>query len=191
MQLLTHSPHKNLFMLIQYFGSSCNRTQSVRLKLETLLLLNQSNSSTHIFTKVMKRLFAVSCSSLLLFGAFSFPATAQSSQCNRTLQAAKSQLTNIQKFQTTKLNSSGQPRPKGRSQELNIIVNSDKIMNNGKIQLTMTKKIVANCSQIGLVTFNQYQTDWVNMYGLLKGKVQAFSCKDLEDRIKWGEYVCL
>lgn len=139
----------------------------------------------------MKRLFAASSSILLLLGAFAVPATAKSAQCNRTLQTVKSQLTNVQKFQTGKLISSGLPRPQGRSQQLNVVVNSDKFMNNSQMQLAMAKKIVANCPQIGLVAFSQDQTDWVNMYGLINGKVQAFECVDMEEKAKWGEYPCL
>jgi hypothetical protein len=71
------------------------------------------------------------------------------------------------------------------------MIDSEKVMKNTQMQLKMAKKIVADCPQIGLITFNQYQTDWVNMYGLINGEVQAFRCKDLEEKIKWGEYICL
>jgi hypothetical protein len=139
----------------------------------------------------MKSLLAPSCSGLLLLGAFSIPATAQPSECNKTLQTVKTQLTKVRIFKTSKLTSSGQPKPKSRSLELNTIVDSEKVMNNAQMQLKIAKRIIANCPQIGLVTFNQYQTDWVNMYGLVNGKVQAFNCKDVGEEVKWGEHICL
>jgi PBP1b-binding outer membrane lipoprotein LpoB len=159
----------------------------------------QSTEHKHYFTSLlfvsiffattMKRLCATFCSALLLSsGAVAVPATAKSSQCNRTLQTVKSQLTNVQKFQTGNLTSSGEPRPKGRSQELNIAVDSGLARNDEKVQLTIAKKVIANCSKIGLVTFT---ADGEKAYGLLNGKVQAFECKNMEEKVKWGEYICI
>jgi hypothetical protein len=144
------------------------------------------------FAKFMKRLLAMSCSGILLLGAFAAPATAKSSQCNMTLQSVKSQLTNVKKFKTTKLISSGEPRPQGRSLQLNITLDldSDNVMNNYKMQLAMAKKVIASCPQIVLVVFGQDQTDWAEMYGLVNGTVQAFDCKGTEEKVKWGEYIC-
>lgn len=119
---------------------------------------------------------------------------AASTQCNSVLSQSKARLPNLKGFKVINISKFlGQP-PQGRSKHLTISIDGsagDKYMNQHNAQLVITKKIVASCPQIAIVSFNKYQTDWVNMYGLVNGKVQAFTCKDVDEKINWGEYTCL
>jgi hypothetical protein len=133
---------------------------------------------------------------LLAFGLIdlSYPILAASSNCNSVLAQSKATLPNVRFFKVINIDKFQGDAPRGRSKQLNISIDGEKgekYMGVSSLQLAMTKKIVVSCPQIAIVAFNKYETDWVNMYGLVNGKVQKFVCKDVGEKITWGEYTCL
>jgi hypothetical protein len=130
---------------------------------------------------------------LPLFLAFSWQpvnisaSVAASSKCSTVLAQSKSAINKVHSFTIYKIQeqNDGVP-PQGRSQHLNIV----RGLRQEVKEAAMAKKIIANCSRIGSVSFITNGTDEEDRYGLLNGKVQTFKCKDITEPISWGEYGC-
>jgi hypothetical protein len=148
----------------------------------------------------MKRLLPIALTMFLLPSIGIFPAAARSSatRCADTLKSVKSSIPGLKVFQMNSIPlDMGQP-PRGRSKYLVVSVQGIKntapghvFMNTAAKQQAIAQRVVKNCSQVGLVSFNLYESDWVNMYGLKNGKVRPFTCKEMGSALTWGQYGCL
>jgi hypothetical protein len=112
--------------------------------------------------------------------------TATPSQCSTVLEQSKSVLTNITRFEISKLSKYDGISPQGKTQHLTIISSGIQ----GSTSLAMSTKIIASCPKIGSVRFVVNGTDDQSVYGLLNGKVQIFKCRNIEKPYKWGQYPC-
>jgi hypothetical protein len=136
--------------------------------------------------------------SALLVG-FSIPTTIQptlaiKSQCLRAINTAKKQLGGAPQIQGTKnflLESFYGQHPVDRPRGVSFTLKTDKFMANTQLQTEISRNITNKCSNISLVRFGENQTDWVNIYGLVNGRIKKFTCKEAGESIKWGEQVCL
>jgi hypothetical protein len=109
------------------------------------------------------------------------------SNCSAVLAQSKSSLTNITRFKVSKLGKYDGIPPKGRTQ--NLYITSSGIR--GELTpLTMAKRIISSCLEIGSVRFVANGTDDQSVYGLLNGKVQIFRCTGIDNPNRWGEYAC-
>jgi hypothetical protein len=148
----------------------------------------------------MNKLFPIALALFLLPSMATFPAAARSSKtlCANTLKSVKSAVPSVKVFQMTAIPTEMGRPPRGRSKYLVISVQgiADKapghvFMNTAAKQKAIAQKVVKNCSQVGLVSFNLYESDWVNMYGIKNGKVQPFTCREMGSTLTWGQYGCL
>jgi hypothetical protein len=64
-------------------------------------------------------------------------------------------------------------------------------MNNATLQMGISKSIMTQCPTVASVSFAVFETDWVNVYGLVNSRVKKFTCKEAGDKIRWGEQYCL
>jgi hypothetical protein len=108
------------------------------------------------------------------------------SKCSTVIAQSKSALSNLTRFDISKLSKYDGIPPKGRTQHLVIISSSIQ----ESIQLKMAKTIITSCPKIGSVRFVVNGTDDQSVYGLFNDKVQIFKCTGMENPNKWGEYAC-
>jgi hypothetical protein len=134
----------------------------------------------------MKYLIAAILPFVSLSISFSMPVIAAPSKCSTTLSKSKSSMPNITRFDVSNLDKSDGIPPRGRTQHLNII--SFRLKDSK--ELSMAKKVIADCPKIGMVRFVSNGSDEQSVYGLLNGKVQLFKCVGMESTNKWGEYAC-
>jgi hypothetical protein len=120
----------------------------------------------------------------------SSPAIAVKSQCQRAVNTAKKQLGNVQSTRNILLDSNYGKYPPDRPRGLVFTLKTEKSMTDTKLQTNISTNIISKCSNFSLVTFSVDQTDWVNTYGLVHGRIKAFTCKEAGDRTAWGEQIC-
>jgi hypothetical protein len=123
---------------------------------------------------------------LLLSISMTTSAIAVTSKCSTVIAQSKSAISNLTRFDISKLSKYDGIPPKGKTQHLTII--SSVVQES--IQLKMAKTIITSCPKIGSVRFVANGTDDQNVYGLLNDKVQIFKCTGMENPDKWGEYAC-
>lgn len=116
-------------------------------------------------------------------------ATAQptAKKCSAVMAQVKATLPQVKRFSVGRIETKydGTP-PQGRSQYASIIFMGERSPN----EAIMAQKIIANCRQIATVSFILDGTDDERRYGLLNGKVQPFKCKDITEKVRWGEFGC-
>ncbi len=61
---------------------------------------------------------------------------------------------------------------------------------------TLASQVLQNCNEPGTVTFGLDQTDAFAVYGVVKGRVQAFNCYEgdgirFPKQMPWGQRICL
>lgn len=70
---------------------------------------------------------------------------------------------------------------------------SESIMHSFKFQEIIAKRIIANCNNVGMVTFAVSGTDYVLSNGLMPdGTVKSFDCIDYQKvtHLSWGQEIC-
>ena len=68
---------------------------------------------------------------------------------------------------------------------------SESIMHSFEFQKIIAKRIIANCSNIGMVTFAVSGTDYVLSNGLMSdGTIKSFDCVEKITKLNWGEEIC-
>jgi hypothetical protein len=135
----------------------------------------------------------------VLLVSLSIPLTAQptlaiKSQCLRAVNNAKKQLGGAPQIQRTSnflLEPSYGKPPADRPRGISFTMKTDKFMANTQLQTNISRNLTSKCSNVSLVRFGLDQTDWVNIYGLVNGRIKRFTCKEAGESIKWGEQVCL
>jgi hypothetical protein len=148
----------------------------------------------HFFTiKVMNKFLPVSIGILLVLSNWSIlPADAGRSRpsCNSTLKSVRSSLKNIRDVQMNPLGKRGQPA--GRTKSLDLIFNRPSAPLATGQELSIAARVIKNCSNVGSVSFIEYQSDYGSVYGLVKSKVIEFTCKEnVLEPARWGEEICL
>lgn len=119
------------------------------------------------------------------------PSFAANYSCSRALRTAKVQLGNVKSLTTAPISAAYGRPPRGRSMSVIILVTAEAAMNKLPRQLEIGKNITNKCRTVGMVSFALDQTDWVNTYGLLNGRLRRFTCQEAGAKLRWGEQPCL
>ncbi len=73
---------------------------------------------------------------------------------------------------------------------------ADSVMASPVFQRAIASEIINSCNSVGAVSFNRYQTGWINIIGLMRdGSIQHFECVDHDPErgspYPWGQDPCL
>jgi hypothetical protein len=88
--------------------------------------------------------------------------------------------------------------PTGRSLNYTFTLSgqaSESVFKSVRLQESIAKDIISNCSEIASVSFAPWASGWSNTFGLMGGNtVQAFECivpsRDGRTEIRWGQISC-
>lgn len=119
---------------------------------------------------------------------------ANKSICQKTVSAVRSQLRLVKSVQMRQIGAQAGKYPQGRSMVASFtIVNnhprSAELINASAKLSAASKKIAANCTNVGMIEFYIDQTDHGVVYGVINGQINQFTCNN-ETPIKWGEIMC-
>lgn len=114
--------------------------------------------------------------------------------CQKTVSAVRSQLRLVKSVQMRQISAQAGKYPQGRSMIANFtIVNNNprsaELINASAKLSAASKKIAANCTNVGMIEFYIDQTDHGVVYGVIDGQINQFTCNN-ETPIKWGEIMC-
>jgi hypothetical protein len=159
----------------------------------TTLFMVIINHQHFLAIKVMNNFLPVSLGLFLVLSNWIIlPADAGQSRpsCNSTLKSVRSSLKNIRDVQMNPLGKRGQPA--GRTKSLDLIFNKPSAALETAKELSIATRVIKNCSNVGSVSFIEYQSDYGSVYGLVNGKVIEFTCKEkVLEPARWGEEICL
>lgn len=151
------------------------------------------NRQHFLVVKVMNKFLPVSIGIILGLSNWSIlPAIAGRSNpsCNSTLKSVRSSLKSIRDVQMNPLGKKGQPA--GRTKSLDLIFNRPSAPLETAKELSIATRVIKNCSNVGSVSFIEYQSDYGSVYGLVNGEVVEFTCKEnVLEPARWGEDICL
>jgi hypothetical protein len=88
--------------------------------------------------------------------------------------------------------------PTGKTDRYTFVVSGrggETILRSPKTMQTLASQVLNNCNAPGIVSFDLYQTDAFAVYGMVNGRLQAFTCykstRSLPQKMPWGQRVCL
>lgn len=90
---------------------------------------------------------------------------------------------------------SGRPINKTSAYQF-VFRGGEDILRSPILMKTLASQVLQNCNEPGTVTFGLDQTDAFAVYGVVKGRVQAFNCYEGDGRrfpkqMPWGQRICL
>jgi hypothetical protein len=142
------------------------------------------NSQKIIFTTVIVSIVSSFNASLSL----AKPSLTSSPKCNAAIANVQSKFSIKQTSTTTLANQPGKPT---RKTTIDMIVNGGRrgsiFMDNTSLQLAMSRKIINSCGDVGRISYQLFQSDYIRVYGLINGKVREFSCKEIYGKNNWGD----
>jgi hypothetical protein len=151
------------------------------------------NHQHFLAIKVMNKFLPISLGLLLILSNWSI-LSAEAGQsrpsCNSILKSVRSSLKSIRDVQMNPLGKKGQPA--GRTKSLDLIFNRPSAPLKTGRELSIATRVIKNCSNVGSVSFIEYQSDYGSVYGLVNGKVVEFTCQEnVLAPARWGEDICL
>ena len=88
---------------------------------------------------------------------------------------------------------SGRPAHKTSAYQF-VFRGGEDILRSPILMKTLASQVLQNCNEPGTVTFGLDQTDAFAVYGVVKGRVQAFNCYEgtrFPRQMPWGQRICL